>query len=126
MLEENIVDAINPGTKLNDKDSVEWYIRNYYMKLYKKEKVEEGLQKWFLQFIDKKVTDEMGVELNKEINNNEIYEAVKSLNQNKSPGIDGIPSDFYLKYWDIVGEEVSQIVKMCLQVYTYKVNRGMP
>ena len=111
IVEEDIVEAIKPGTKLNNKDSYEWYIRQYYMKLYGKEKSDEGLQKWFVNFIDHKITNEMEVELDKDVNDQEIYEAVKALNLNKSPGIDGISSDFYLKYWDIVGVEVSQVVK---------------
>ena len=35
----------------------------------------------------------------------------KSLNSKKSPGIDGIPNEFYLLYWDIIHTELSIVIK---------------
>lgn len=55
--EDNIVDNINSGTIIKDKDTIEWYISSYYKKLYKKEPSDEQMQKWFLQFIDRKLSE---------------------------------------------------------------------
>ena len=37
--------------------------------------------------------------------------AIKSLNSNKSPGIDGLPNEFYLKFWDIIKKELCKVIK---------------
>ena len=41
----------------------------------------------------------------------EVYTAIKNLNTNKAPGIDGIPIEFYQKFWNIIKIEILQIIK---------------
>ncbi|CAL4162002.1 unnamed protein product, partial [Meganyctiphanes norvegica] len=110
-VEDGIVDKLTPGTKLNKKDNIEWYITKYYEKLYKKEMSDDKLQTWFLQFIEEKISNNISNVLDREVDNDEIYQAIKKLNANKSPGLDGIPNEFYLKYWDIIGNDVSEVIK---------------
>ena len=110
-VEENIVNNINPGTILNKKESIEWYINSYYGKLYEKENSDNEIQTWFLQFIENKISQVDKQLLEKEITEKEIYNAIKDLSSNKSPGIDGIPNEFYLKYWDVIHIELSLVVK---------------
>ena len=33
------------------------------------------------------------------------------MNLNKAPGIDGIPIEFYLKYWNIIKKEMIEIIR---------------
>ena len=54
-VEENIVNNVTAGTILNKKESIEWYVNNYYGKLYEKENSDNELQMWFLQFIEEKI-----------------------------------------------------------------------
>ena len=110
-VEDDIVENLQSGTVLKNKDGIEWYVNRFYEKLYKKEVVDERYQTWFLQFLDTKISEIERHTLEKEISETEIFNAVKSLNCKKSPGIDGIPNDFYIKYWDIIKNEVSKIVK---------------
>ena len=49
--------------------------------------------------------------LESSITSQEILTAIKQMNTNKSPGIDGIPIEFYCKYWNIIHVELSQIIK---------------
>ena len=48
--------------------------------------------------------------LEKEVSEKEIYKAIKSLNSNKSPGIDGLPNEFYLKFWEIIKKEFCEVI----------------
>ena len=109
-VEDNIVENMNAGSTLNSKDSIEWYVNKYFEKVYKKENADDRFQSWFLQFLDCKLTELDKQSLGEQVTEEEIANAVKFLNCNKSPGIDGIPSDFYLKFWDIIHKEVSQVV----------------
>ena len=57
-VEDNIVENLNSGTTIKNKDTIEWYISKYYEKLYKKDKYDEDMQDWFLTFIDKRISNE--------------------------------------------------------------------
>ena len=45
------------------------------------------------------------------ISMNELNKAVKALKSNKSPGFDGLPSEFYIKYWDLLKDEFIKVVR---------------
>ena len=89
-------------TIIKKKDTIEWYISKYYEKLYKRDKYDEDLQKWFIQFIDKKISNEDKQKLENNISNKEILNAINLMNTNKSPSFDGIPIEFYSKCWEII------------------------
>jgi hypothetical protein len=44
-----------------------------------------------------------------------VLEAVRASPKGKSPGIDGIPYEFYKEYWDIVGEDMVGVLNEVLQ-----------
>lgn len=49
-----------------------------------------------------KLDDDEIDNLEKSISMEELESAVKSLNKGKSPGLDGLPPEFYLAFWDQV------------------------
>ena len=40
-----------------------------------------------------------------------LFEALKSMEKNKSPGKDGIPIEFYLKFWPIIKNDFKELIK---------------
>jgi hypothetical protein len=44
---------------------------------------------------------------------NEIKTAVNGLKPNKSPGIDGIPAEFYLEFFCCVGSYLTECLNEC-------------
>ena len=109
--ESNIMENLREGTVLTNKDSINLYVREYYQLLYKKEAVDGNEQEFFLNLVQNILTEEDISELNKDITENEIYNAIKNMNINKSPGIDGLPIEFYLHYWYLIKKEICQIIK---------------
>ena len=107
----NIIDNIRKGTILSSKDSINLYVRKYYQLLYKKDEININEQTFFLNLIQNILTEEDINELNKEITQVEIYNAIKNMNLNRSPGIDGLPIEFYLHYWYLIKNEISQVFK---------------
>ena len=71
----------------------------------------ENDQTYFLNLIENRLCNQDKVTLASDITDQEIFNAVKGLNPNKAPGIDGIPIEFYQKFWDIIKSEVINIVK---------------
>ena len=39
--------------------------------------------------------------------------SVKSLNHNKAPGLDGLSVEFYLKFWDLLGPQLVDVINSC-------------
>lgn len=52
----------------------------------------------------------------------EVEEALFQMHPTKAPGLDGFPTLFYQKYWDIIGDDVSAF---CLQVLQGVIPPGM-
>ena len=109
--ESNILDNLEEGIILDNKDSIELYICKYYKKLYTDEPYDESLQTEFLELINNKLHESDIEHLQTEITENEIFIAIKDLSINKAPGIDGIPTEFYQNYWGIIKKEFVQVIK---------------
>ena len=63
--------------------------------------------------VDKQtMTDDESTNINEEITFEEVEAAVMKAAKKKSPGSDGIPSDFYQLYWDIIGKDLYEVLKM--------------
>ena len=43
----------------------------------------------------------------------ECHAAVKAMAHNKSPGIDGLPTEFYLTFWDTIGMDLVKVFNSC-------------
>ena len=108
--EPDILDNLEEGIILDNKDIIELYIHKYYKNLYKDEPYDESLQNEFLELVSNKLSDSDKENLGIEISENEIFIAVKDLNTNKAPGIDGIPIEFYQKYWEIIKKEFVLVI----------------
>ena len=109
--EENVVDNLNEGIILNTKDSIDLYIRNYYTKLYKDEPTDENQQKFFLNLVENRLDNQDKDRLGNEITEQEIHTAIKDLNRNKAPGIDGIPIEFYQTFWQVIKFELINVIR---------------
>ena len=89
--------------------------RNYYQNLYKeKQDVSMEDQAFFLNKIDKFLSETQKSNLDKEIDLEELEKIVLNGNKSKKPGCDGLPYEFYETFWDMIGPEFLRIVKFCL------------
>jgi hypothetical protein len=57
-----------------------------------------------------RVSDEANALLEELIRTEEIHQAIKSGKPNKSPGLDGIPLEFYKYTWNTIKEDLTQII----------------
>ena len=72
----------------------------YYKDLYTKEEEDTEQQEYFLKNVDIKVSEEDSTMLEGSITEGELYEALRDLNDNRSPGYSGLTKEFYIKFWD--------------------------
>ena len=108
--EANVVENVAEGTELKNKDAIDLCINKYYEKLYKKEEYNEKMQEWLVDHIEEKLDKNDCEELMKSVTKKEVFETLKDMNHNKSPGIDGLPVEIYIKFWKIIIEELCQVI----------------
>ena len=81
--------------------------KNYFQNLYTKQNTCERTQNLLLQHIsneitNEQITNEQNNKLTKQIEITEIKEAIRSMENDKSPGIDGIPIKFYKEFTETI------------------------
>ncbi|CAG2250566.1 unnamed protein product [Mytilus edulis] len=106
---KSLLDKNNKAT--DDKNSILQIILDFYSELYTSDgfndqKVDEYLGKIELN----ELKEEDWSVLNQFISKEECLNNIKDFENNKSPGIDGLGKEFYLKFWNVIGDEVVEIV----------------
>lgn len=91
------------GVVLDDQLCVIKEIREQYDKLFQSKGIDEAV---LAEFLAEKphatVSEEQGERLNREIMVDEISSAIQTMAKGKSPGRDGLTSDFYKEYHDLL------------------------
>ena len=97
----------NGQLKTEDKEILK-KAKEFYLDLYKKAQTNE--QENFLNRYNKKISNDWHPNLTKPFEENELFQALKSMEENKSPGKDGIPMEFYLKFWPIIKNDFKELI----------------
>ena len=103
------------GNKLQSSASINNYVKSFYSNLYNCSPVNNEMQEKFLSFLKSKLDDIDREELNKDFSKGEILKIIRSFNKNRTPGIDGLPVEFYLENWDIIGDDFTSLVKFIME-----------
>ena len=88
---------------------------DFYKYLYTVADIEQEKKQYFLSFMRNELSEEDRTMLSKPISKCEIYKSITNLSLNKTPGIDGLPVEFYLENWDIIGEDILTLYGTILQ-----------
>ena len=91
-----------------DQDSIAKAVISYFEEIYTTSwpnQIEE-----VTDLIPVKVTEGMNMELSKSFTKEEVIAALKQLHPTKSLGPDGMSALFFQKYWNIVGNNVTNLV----------------
>ena len=97
--------------------AIQHQIREYYIDLFKKHPTEVEAQNEILQHTIKTLTREQKEYLDAPLTEPEILNAIEYTETNKSPGIDGIPVEFYQKFWPILKDD---FVTMANHIYIHQ------
>ena len=74
-------------------------VHEYYANLFKKEPESMYEQNFFLRNIENRVERSRKTDMDKPIDKDEIFDSLNSLQKNKSPGDDGLTTEFYKFFW---------------------------
>ena len=82
---------------------------NYYQQLYKKQNNCKLTQQQLLTNIPKLVATNQNKQLTKPIQKSELKQAIEQTENEKLPGIDGIPIEFYKTFYDLLETELLKL-----------------
>ena len=99
---------------LSNQGEISKYITSYYEDIYNEATIDENRQAWFLSFIDTSINDSDNEELIRYVSDEEILLIMKQFNLNKSPGIDGLPIEFYIRFFNVIKDEFCQVLRNSL------------
>ena len=72
---------------------------DFYASLYKKDPVDDNLQDVFINKIDRIVSIDDRSTLDQNLSEEELLNALNKIQNNKTPGMDGLTKEFYVHFW---------------------------
>ena len=90
------------------------YCKNLFSDLYTKTQTNAQIQEKLLNPLKAKITNEDNKKLTQQITFAELKTAIFQLKNGKSPGIDGIPIEFYKSYYGYTKNDLQQLYNLIL------------
>ncbi len=107
----------NAGNIVSDKKGIEDIIEHYYTSLYKKDDYmcPENIKEIFFANMHTCLSDDEKNTCEGYITKDELLAALKQTKNNRSPGIDGIPVDFYKVFWSDISDHMVKAMNWAIQ-----------
>ncbi len=103
------------GTLKKDTQGILNTAVNFYEELYKSGEVDLEAQEKFIDSLKLKLSEEDKESCEGRMSKEEVLSAIKSFKNNKSPGCDGLPKEFYVHFWDLLGEGFTNLLNECFE-----------
>ena len=98
------------GGEVKNTKEIGRVVENFYGSLYEEKKVQAAIMDEVLSTLENKINENADF-LTIDFNVLEMTKVLKSFKKGKSPGIDGLPVEFYDKFWDILVHELLTVFK---------------
>ena len=115
-LKDNQIKGIRDknGRFVNKPLSMIGYIREYYKNLFTSEKIDYGQMQKILNVIKpSQLDDALITDIEKDITETDLTNALKQMTKGKSPGKDGLTVDFYLEFWPVIKDDFLEVINEC-------------
>ena len=103
------------GILLSDSRDIRKEMNNFYHDLFTEEEVDMEAQNWLLDQLRMSLNDQEQTSCEGLLTVEEYCEALNGMNTGKSPGIDGLTTEFYLAFWAIIGEDLVEVLNYGFQ-----------
>ena len=98
------------GLEVSDRDEIEQAHVDFYTKLFSVEDIDEDCHDLLLNEISVFLTDSDSALCEGPISLTELTTSLKSQNAGKAPGPDGFSSEFYVKFWNLLGPLLLEVI----------------
>ncbi len=115
--ERKVINAIKNehGHIIKDSKGILQRLASFYYNLFSSEPCTAKDQEILLSSISLKLSDSQKSSLEDFFTKEELHAALSSMKSCKSPGNDGLPMEFYVSFWDIIGNDFTDLVNFFLQ-----------
>lgn len=96
---------------------------DHFKSVFKLQEVDVGGGEVFLNLLTQRVPTEITQAMETPLTLKELEGALRSMNRRRVPGIDGLPAEFYLRFWGLLGPTVLEVLTVIL--HTGKLGRSM-
>ena len=97
-----------------DANSIIQECRNFYKDLYKEEPVSyEAVQDFLYNTNLPRVPPDLYEQCEGDLTYEEAWEAIKLMKNGKTPGSDGLPAEFYKKFFPLFGRDFVAMINLC-------------
>ena len=101
--------------EVTSKDDIEQAHFDFYSRLYSAEQTDVTFQNEFLSQIDTSLTHNERDLCEGELDLTEITSAMRGLSPGKTPGPDGLPQEFYAKFWNLLAPHLLRVFNFSLE-----------
>ena len=105
---------LNNGTITQDPAKVRNHIHSFYTELYKHAPTSTTAQDFLLSNLPSLDSNDSET-CDRPISVDELDQAVKQLNRNKTPGLDGLTCEFYQCFWPLLKNDFYQVLQECIE-----------
>ena len=107
------------GTVVSTSAEILDVYRNFYSSLYSSDDTTDSFQSFFLDQIRTSVSEAGLVTLDERLSLPELDLALRGMHNGKSPGSDGLPKEFYVTFWDLLGPDLLEVFQRAyhLQIF---------
>ena len=109
----------NEGNIVTGTDNIQEIQVQFYKNLYQSQElcIDKELEEKYLENMEQELKEESKNKLEEDITIAELSEALQKMNNNKSPGHDGICVEFYKLYWNNIKYDFYEVVQQGLENY---------
>ena len=103
------------GVLLSNSEDIENEMNNFYKDLFSEEEVDLEAQDWLLSQLSMSLDEQEQASCEGLLSVEECCEALNGMGTGKSPGVDGLTSEFYLAFWAVLGEDLVEVLNYGFQ-----------
>uniref|UniRef100_A0A803K7Y7 Reverse transcriptase domain-containing protein n=1 Tax=Xenopus tropicalis TaxID=8364 RepID=A0A803K7Y7_XENTR len=89
------------------------HVFHFYQNLYSTKNIDSDFMEDALNDITLVLNHDDANGLNDFITEKELFDTIQSFKRNKVPGLDGIPIEFYVRFWDILKDDLLCLFNKC-------------
>jgi len=98
------------GDIVTSKEGIMEVFRDFYVDLFSEEEMDLECQEKLLDNIQNTLPSDVKAFLDTPLTEDEYQIALKDLSNNKTPGEDGLPKEFYYHFWPLIGKHVVHVL----------------